>query len=181
MDKVLDFLKAIFSFLSDLISKLDPWLRNVVIVLLIIFICFMVWLIVVNKVIQQTQVPITPTANNSALPTKPTEPVLTIDSDSITNNTISGTHTLPLNSFVWIVLWDGIHYYLQNPRVTLEAGGRWYQGHVIVGNGIKKIFVVKVTSEGNETFRGMVRNNQWGGFDELPPGSDTLDSGEPHN
>ena len=90
--------------------------------------------------------------------------------------TASGKHSLSANAHVWLLLSDGKLYYLQNARLSLSSNGTWTNSGINLGHGITELCAVLVNNEGNEAFLGRVRNNRWGGFSVLPPGSSILDS-----
>lgn len=88
-----------------------------------------------------------------------TEPVITV----------SGSHSLPLNARVWILLGDGYgNFYLQNPPVILRRDGKWSATNIRPGQGITAIHAALVDESGNREFLEMVSNKQWGGFTQLP-------------
>lgn len=118
---------------------------------------------------------------NSAqeLPTVVLDIKVPIDKAIIKQNVIevSGTHSMPLSAFVWILLGDSYgNFYLQNPPVILRRDGTWSATNIRPGQGITAIHAVYVNSKGNEIFRKMIRNNEWGGFTTLPSSTRILDT-----
>jgi hypothetical protein len=89
----------------------------------------------------------------------------------------TGTHSLDLTIPVWVVLQDIFgHYYLQNPPVALDVDGKWHARNIHLGHDITTIVFVRVTTSGNEVFLKKVKYNDWGAFDEFPPGTEEIGS-----
>jgi hypothetical protein len=90
---------------------------------------------------------------------------------------VSGTHSMPLTAHIWILLSDSYgNFYLQNPPVMLRRDGTWIATNIRPGPGIIAIHAIYIDTEENEIFRGKARNNQWGGFTDLPPSARVLDT-----
>ena len=88
-----------------------------------------------------------------------------------------GQHSLAESSFVWAILRDTYgHYYLQNPPVVINPDGRWHATNLHLGHDIIEIIFIKVNTNGNDHFLGKVKNKDWGAFDELPTGTENLES-----
>lgn len=85
-----------------------------------------------------------------------------------------GTHDCA-GSLIWLVLSDGVHFYLQNPPARLSKNGEWHQDHIIVGRGITRIVAVLVTEAGDRYFQQLVNDENWGAID-LPPDHEILAS-----
>jgi len=89
----------------------------------------------------------------------------------------NGRHALDHHSNAWAILRDKYgHYYLQNPPIALSSDGSWRATNLHLGHDILEIIFIKVTTNGNDHFLGKVKNNDWGAFDNLPAGTETLGS-----
>ena len=112
--------------------------------------------------------------NPRFLVTSPTQNELFHDNQEIE---AYGKTSLPKDSLIWTILRDKYnHLYLQNPPVEIEPGNnRWISRNIHLGKGIIEVIFVKVTDEGNEVFEKKVANEEWGHFDSLPMGSETLE------
>jgi hypothetical protein len=88
---------------------------------------------------------------------------------------VEGRYNYDTSQHIWIILSDGIGYYLQNPEVSPSATNpsKWEQCHVCLGPGIRSIIAVLVTNNGHRVFQNMVRNGMWGQI-ELPDGTRRL-------
>jgi len=87
---------------------------------------------------------------------------------------------------VWVILEDSYRqYYVQNPPVRFQPGGTWRATNVLPGQGIMFVLFVDfphgisdgvVDDNGRGPFDRMVQRKQFGGFQDLPPGSRVLES-----
>jgi hypothetical protein len=130
-----------------------------------------------ETVISTTQV--NPSHSIQELPTIIFEIEEPKENENIPNGIIkvSGTHTMPLQSHVWILLGDSFgNYYLQNPPVILRRNGTWKATNIRPGMGITSINAVYVDTIGNKTFEEKVRNNNWAGFAQLPESARILNT-----
>lgn len=91
-----------------------------------------------------------------------------------------GSYSLPsgmklADVHVWIVQRDGFrNYYLQNPPVELQSGGKWEVPNIRVGQGITQISAVQVNQSTHKAFVEKVEKNDWKAFTELATGSSAL-------
>lgn len=86
-----------------------------------------------------------------------------------TSLVIEGRHSLPEGTHVWPILLDGYgNRFLQDPAVEAMPDGTWRAPHVQPSRGIREVEFVRVTPDGDDTLRQMVRNGAWGAFHRLP-------------
>jgi hypothetical protein len=70
---------------------------------------------------------------------------------------------------------DG-RFYLQHPEVELHDDTSWVATNIRPEAGIDSIAFVAAGKRGKACFDNMVTQNQWGGFDKLPPNTRILES-----
>lgn len=91
--------------------------------------------------------------------------------------TLTGTHTLSLASYVWVILSDSYgNYYLQSPPVQLNRDGSWTATNIRVGRGIVGLHIVLASTEADSQFQQQVLDGDWSGFPRLPNGAEILTS-----
>lgn len=87
---------------------------------------------------------------------------------------VNGTHHLLEEHYVWIFLRDRhSNFYLQYPPVYMIDENNWEAGNVRVTEGIRDIWAIQVSEEGDQYIQNMADNMEWGAIhkskiEELP-------------
>lgn len=84
--------------------------------------------------------------------------------------TAKGTHNYDISEHIWIILSDGFGYYVQSPEISLYEG-KWEHENINLNGGVKSIIALWVNEKGHKEFLEKVKNEEWGQFYMLPPGS----------
>ncbi|MCG8698517.1 MAG: hypothetical protein MI922_10725 [Bacteroidales bacterium] len=82
---------------------------------------------------------------------------------------VHGQHKFKNEEKIWILLDDGIGYYLQNPPIAFY-NGKWEQLNIHLGGGIIRIHAVLVNDKAHKEFLKKVKNEEWGQFSLIPKG-----------